>query len=97
MQAHAHEKHHVIPYSLYIMIWAALIALTGVTVGVSYVDMKSVAILTALLIATVKATLVLLYFMHIRFERPLYSAMIIAVLVTYGVFVALTFSDYFYR
>ena len=50
-----------------------------------------------MLIATTKAMLVLLYFMHIRFERPLYSVMILACMVTYGIFVALTFVDYLFR
>ena len=41
--------------------------------------------------------LVLLYFMHIRFEKPLYSVMILAAMLTYGIFVALTFVDYLNR
>ncbi len=91
------EKHHMVPYSLYVWIWLALVALTAVTVGVSYVDMRNVAILTAVFIATVKATLVLLYFMHLRFERMFYLVMILSVLATYVIFIGLTFSDYAYR
>jgi cytochrome c oxidase subunit IV len=94
---HKLEDHVVIPYRVYFAVWAGLIALTALTVAVSYVDMKNVTVLTAMLIATVKATLVLLYFMHIRFERPLYWGMILATLVTYAIFIGLTFSDYFYR
>ncbi len=93
-----HEHEHVlVPYRLYITVWAALIVLTALTVGVSYVDMKHVTIFTALIIATVKATLVLLYFMHLRFEKPLYLYMVLAVIVTYVIFVGLTFSDYWFR
>ncbi len=93
-----HEHEHVlVPHRLYITVWAALIALTALTVGVSYVDMKHVTIFTALIIATVKATLVLLYFMHLRFEKPLYLYMVLAVIVTYVIFVGLTFSDYWFR
>ena len=95
--AHAHEDHVLVPYRVYFAVWIGLLALTVVTVAVSYVDMKNVTVLTAMLIATVKATLVLLYFMHIRFERPLYLGMIIATLVTYAIFIGLTFSDYWYR
>jgi len=64
---------------------------------IGYVDMKQVTVLTACLIAAVKGTLVILYFMHIRFEKPLYSVMILAAMLTYGIFVALTFVDYLYR
>jgi cytochrome c oxidase subunit 4 len=97
MSAGAHEERHLVPYRVYVVVWAALVTLTAITVGVSYVDMKNVAILTALLIATVKSSLVLLYFMNIRFERPLFVFMILAVLATYGIFIGLTFADYFYR
>ena len=96
MSTHAEEQHHV-PYKVYFLVWAALLVLTVVTVSVSYVDMKNVKVLTAMLIATAKSMLVLLYFMHIRFEKPLYSVMILAAMLTYGIFVALTFVDYLNR
>ena len=96
MSTHAEEQHHL-PYRVYFIVWAALLVLTAVTVGVSYVDMKNVTVLTAMLIAATKSMLVLLSFMHIRFEKPLYSVMILAAMMTYGIFVALTFVDYMYR
>ena len=96
MSMHAEEQHHS-PYKVYFIVWSALLVLTAVTVGVSYVDMKNVTVLTAMLIAATKSMLVLLYFMHIRFEKPLFSVMILAAMLTYGTFVALTFVDYMYR
>jgi len=90
-------KHHLVPFRLYVAVWAALIVLTGITVGAQYTDLRHVAVFTALLIATVKATLVVLYFMHIRFEKPIFAWMILVVLFTYGIFIGLTFADYFYR
>jgi len=95
MSTHAEEEHHV-PYKVYFIVWGALLVLTAVTVGISYVDMKNVTVLTAMLIAATKSMLVLLYFMHIRFEKPLFSVMILAAMLTYGTFVALTFVDYMY-
>ena len=101
MTAHAaeehHGEHHVVPYHVYVVVWGALVLLTAVTVAVSYLDMKHVTVLAAMLIATSKAMLVLLYFMHIRFEKPLYIAMILAVLAIYGALIGLTFVDYGYR
>ncbi len=91
------KDHHIVPYSIYVNVWLALLALTVITVAVSYIDMRNVAILTAVLIATVKCTLVLLYFMHIRFGKPLYAIMILVVLGTYAIFIGLTFVDYGYR
>ena len=96
-EAHEPEPHALVPYGVYWKVWAVLIALTAVTVAVSYVDMRHVTVLTATLIATVKATLVLLYFMHIRFEQRLFAIMVVAILLTYAVFIGLTFLDYGFR
>jgi cytochrome c oxidase subunit 4 len=91
------EQHKIVPYRVYFGVWFALLVLTVVTVAVSYVDMKNVTVLTAMLIATCKSMLVLLYFMNIRFEKPLYTVMILAALITYAIFISLTFADYLYR
>jgi len=96
MDAHDAGSHHV-PLKLYFMVWISLVVLTGVTVGAYYADLQHMAIFAALLIATVKVSLVLLYFMHIRYENKIFTVMILAVLATYGIFIALTFADYFYR
>lgn len=90
-------QHQFVPYNVYVIVWLALLALTAVTVAVSFIDMKHVTILTAMLIATFKSMLVLLYFMHIRFERKLYVFMILAALGMYAVFIGLTFADYSFR
>ena len=99
MSEHEHgETHqHLLPYSLYFKVWAVLIALTAVTVGVAHIEMYKYTVFTAMFVATVKVSLVLLYFMHLRFEKRMLWYMILAALITYGIFVALTFSDYFYR
>ena len=91
------DDRHLARDSLYLKVWAALVILTAITVSVSYLDMKNVTVLTALLIATAKSTLVLLYFMHIRFEKPFYAVLLLVVIGTYAVFVGLTFVDYWYR
>jgi len=91
------NKHVTVPYGLYVVVWLGLLALTVLTVGVSYLDMKNVVILTAMLIACAKSALVLLYFMHLRFERLLFTIMFLAVVMTYGVFISLTFLDYSFR
>lgn len=91
------EDHHNLPYALFIKIWLALLVLTGITVGVSYLDMQRFTVFTAMLVATIKATLVILFFMHIRYERPIIKWMIVFTLVTFAVFIILTFSDYSFR
>ena len=88
---------HAASYSTYVIVWAALVVLTGITVGAHHADMAHVAVLTAILIATAKASLVLLYFMHLRYEKRYLAVMVIAVLIIYAVFLILTFSDYLFR
>ncbi len=58
-------------YRPYIIVWIALLILTGITWGVSYINLGLGNLTVALLIASVKAALVALYFMHLRFENKL--------------------------
>ncbi len=91
------QQHTAIPDGLYVKVWLGLLTLTALTVSISYLDMKNAVVLTAMLIACIKSTLVALYFMHLRFERPLFTIMLMAVLMTYGIFIGLTFVDYSFR
>ena len=78
---------HTQSKSLYLTILLALLALTVITVAAAQVDFGSWNIVVALLIASVKAILVLLFFMHLKFEDPivwLYAAIpvvLIAIMV----------------
>ena len=95
-ESNTHE-HDLLPYSLYLKVWVALLILTGLTIWVSTIDLYKWHVFTAMLIATVKVSLVVLYFMHLRFENKLIWIMILAALITYAIFVGLTFADYYYR
>lgn len=57
--------------SVYYAIFAALLLLTGITVGVAYVDLGAANAIVAVAIAILKASLVLVYFMHLRFSSRL--------------------------
>ena len=92
------ERHqHITPTRIYFNVWLTLVVLTFVTVGVSYLDMHKFTVFTAMLIAMIKVSLVVLFFMHVIHEHKIYWFMILAVLATYGVFVLLTFADYSFR
>src|SRR6187431_403574 len=56
---------------LYLVIAAALFVLLGVTVGVAYIDLGALNIVVAMTIAVIKGTLVVLYFMHVRYNSRL--------------------------
>jgi len=75
MSSNEHTEHHlghIVPFKVYLNIFIALIVLTVVTVLVSQtVDLGKWNILLAMIIATAKALLVILYFMHLKFEDVL--------------------------
>jgi cytochrome c oxidase subunit 4 len=50
-----------------------------------------------MLIASVKAAIVLLYFMHLKFDEKIYRFMVTLVLAIYAVVIIITFFDYLYR
>ena len=81
----------------YVLVWALLVLLTGMTVGVTFLDMKKFVVVTALTIASTKAALVLLYFMHVRFESRLIAIMVCVAMAAFAVFLGLMFSDIFFR
>ncbi|HUO14569.1 MAG TPA: cytochrome C oxidase subunit IV family protein [Verrucomicrobiae bacterium] len=59
----------VAPKKMYILIWAALMCLTALTGGISFINLGSWSTVVAFLIATAKAGLVVTFFMHLRYER----------------------------
>jgi cytochrome c oxidase subunit 4 len=81
----------------YVGVWAALVALTAVTVAVSLVDLRHLTLFVALTIATVKAALVASYFMHLRWQARIYTVVLLVGLGTLGIFLGLTFADVEYR
>ncbi len=62
---------HVVPKSVYFLIFVALLALTGATVWVASVDLGPLNTVVALSIAVFKGLLVVLYFMHVRYSSRL--------------------------
>ena len=77
----AAEHDHILPRSLYFGIFGILMALTIVTVAAAYVDLGNLNIIVAIAIALVKATFVILFFMHVK-----YSSKLTWVVVGAGVF-----------
>lgn len=91
------EKHEPVPYRTFILIWVALIILTGVTVGVAQFDFGAVNVWIALSVASLKSALVLFIFMHLRQESLLFKVGLLAMLVILVIFIGLTFTDVLYR
>lgn len=77
----------------YIAIFLALLALTGLTVGVAFVDLGAASPLVAVGIAGVKATLVMVYFMHLRHESKLVGLWAVSGFVFLAIMIALTVGE----
>jgi cytochrome c oxidase subunit 4 len=75
---------------IYITVFAALMVLTLVTVGVSYLHLPvALAVTVALMVATVKGTLVACYFMHLISEKKLIYAVLVLTVVFFAALLAL--------
>ena len=80
------------------MIFLALLVGTALTVAAAFFDFPwRLNTIVALTIATVKATLVVLYFMHVRYSSRLIWVILASALFWMGILFAFTFSDYFTR
>ncbi|MCL5021131.1 MAG: cytochrome C oxidase subunit IV family protein [Bacteroidetes bacterium] len=90
-----HEEH--VSYSLYILIWAALMALTAATAVIAGINLAALTLVVALLIALTKASLVVNYFMHVRFEDRIFKIFFAIAGFTIFVIFVLTFSDVYFR
>ena len=91
---HDHGMGHALPLSILIGVWAALTFLTVVTVWASYVEWGgALDIVIAMGIATVKAALVALFFMHLKYDRKLYSVVFITPLLFLALFLSLAVLD----
>jgi len=88
-----HGVGHVVPLSLLFAVLGALLVLTVVTVAVTQVDLGALNLVVALGIALVKASLVALYFMHLRWDRPFNAIVLIFALLLVVLFVGLSLLD----
>jgi cytochrome c oxidase subunit 4 len=88
---------HIASRSLYYSIFAALMVLTAVTVWVASIDLGWMNTIVAMAIAVLKATLVILYFMHLRYSTRLVRVVLMSGFFWFGIMVVLTLSDYFSR
>jgi cytochrome c oxidase subunit 4 len=88
---------HVVPRSVYYAVFGTLMVLTGLTVWVAYLDLGFLNTAVALGIAVTKATLVVLYFMHVRYGTRLTWVVVSSGFFWLGILIVLGLSDYLSR
>ena len=92
-----HHEHHIVSPRVYLLIFGTLLLCTGLTVWAAFTEMGWLNPVVAIAIACFKATLVVLYFMHIRYSSTLMKLTVCAGVFTFLVLITMTMSDYISR
>ncbi len=88
---------HIVSLKVYFAVFISLMFFTGLTVAVAFMDLGRMNVVLALTIAVVKALLVVLYFMHVRYSSRLTKVIVAAGIFWLAIMITLTLSDYFTR
>jgi len=94
---HGEHEHHVTPPIVYVVIFLILLVFTGLTVGASYIEMGVWNPVVALAIGCVKATLVVLFFMGVKYSTRLTKLTVGAGIFTFLTLISMTLADYISR
>lgn len=90
-------EEHGAGYGTYFIVWIGLLLFTVITVVVSLMQLGRLSVLAALAIASIKASLVLAIFMHLKYERRIFKIMFFVTIITLTIFIGMTFFDVLYR
>jgi cytochrome c oxidase subunit IV len=97
----ADAKHNAAPHilgpGLLTAVWGALVCLTGLTMAVARLDLGYGNVLAGLGIATAHALLVILFFMHLKYERRLLKWLMLLACLVLAIFIGMTFLDLAFR
>ena len=94
---HGHTHGHISPISVYLAIFGALMVGTGLTVFAAFIDLGVFNFTVALTIAVVKATLVILFFMHVKYSSRLVQLSVIAAFLWLVLLISGALADYVSR
>jgi cytochrome c oxidase subunit 4 len=84
---------HIVPLWVYLTVGGGLFILTGITVAVSFIPLGGWNVVVALGIATLKASLVALFFMHLLYDKKIFMIVFVAAIVFVGIFIIFTMFD----
>ncbi len=92
-----HAEHHLVTPTTYLMVFGTLLVFTGLTVGAAYIDLGIFNPVVALAIASFKAVVVILFFMHVKYQSRLVKMTVGAGFFTFLVLITMTLTDYMSR
>jgi cytochrome c oxidase subunit 4 len=87
----------IIPVRTYLIVWASLLILLGITVGMAFIHLGWFNPVAAVTIAFTKAVIIVLYFMHVRYSSKLVWVFAGASVLWLGIMFTLAFTDYLTR
>jgi cytochrome c oxidase subunit 4 len=88
---------HILPKRLYYTVFGLLMLCTYLTVQAAFIDLGVLNTVVALAIAVFKATIVVLFFMHVKYSTRLTWAVVLGSIFWLGILIVLTLSDYLTR
>ena len=91
------HDNHITSYTLNGTVLLILLLLTSITILAIKFHFGAFTVAVALIIACVKAAIVLTYFMHLKFENLLLRLMVGGVFLLFAIVVGITFIDYYFR
>jgi len=91
------QGHHIIPKPLLLGVFGSLIVLTGLTYGLAQVSLGALEVPVALTIASVKAMLVVMYFMALKYDNPVNTLTFAVGVIFVGIFITFTLFDTAFR
>jgi cytochrome c oxidase subunit IV len=96
---HGHEEvaHEPQGYGAYFLTWFSLLVLTAATVTAAGMHFGKASVLVALVIAAIKASIVLYLFMHLKYESKMFRRLLLIVIVIMTINIGLTFTDTLFR
>jgi len=93
MSEHSEQGVHVASVKLLVIVWIALLFGTWMTVSATYFDLGALNIWIGLAIATGKALLVALYFMHLRWDKPFNAFVFLSAFAFLAIFIGIAMMD----
>ena len=92
-----HADHHIVTPRVYGMVFATLLVFTGITVWAAFKNLGILNPVVALAIACTKGVVVILFFMHVKYQSNLVKLTVAAGFFTFLILITMTLSDYISR
>ena len=92
-----HADHHIVTPRVYGIVFASLLVFTGITVAAAYLNLGIFNPIVALAIACTKGVIVILFFMHIKYQSNLVKLTVAAGFFTFLILITMTLTDYISR